>query len=213
MSETVLNGYWRSSPSWRVRIALAWKGVAFTVAPVNILKGEQAEPAYLARNPQGRVPLLQIDGLSLVQAPAILEYLDETRPQPPLLPADHEGRARVRAMCALIATDVAPLQNLNVARRLKAQFGADDAAVTDWCRSYIDAGLGELERQAGLYAGAYLYGDAFSLADIHLVPQMIAARRFGASVGPRLLRIEARCLELPAVFDTRPEAQPDAPAA
>ncbi|MBE7217408.1 MAG: maleylacetoacetate isomerase [Caulobacteraceae bacterium] len=212
MGETVLHGYFRSSPSWRVRMALAWKGIAFQVAPVNILKGEQSAPAYLTLNPQGRVPLLEIDGLSLVQAPAILEYLEETRPEPPLLPADAQARARVRAMAALIATDITPLQNLNVGRRLKAQFGADDAAVADWSRAYIEAGLAELERQAGVYGGRFLYGDAFSLADVHLVPQMIAARRFGAAVGPRLQAVEARCLELPAVFDTRPEAQPDAPA-
>lgn len=209
-----LYGYWRSTPSWRVRIALAWKGVAFETAPVNLLKDEQRGAAYLQVNPQGRIPTLEIDGLRLVQAPAILEYLEETRPDPPLLPKDPAGRARVRAMAALVACDIVPLQNLITARRLRSQFGADDAGVAEWNRSFIDAGLSELERQAGEHGGRFLYGDAFSLADVHLVTQIYAARRFGAAVDdwPRLQAVEAACRELPAVRDTRPEAQPDAPA-
>jgi maleylpyruvate isomerase len=206
-----LHGYWRSGSSWRVRIALAWKGLVFDTAPVNILTGEQDGAAYRALNPEGRVPTLEIDGLRLVQAPAILEYLEETRPDPPLLPGDPPGRARVRALCALVATDVAPLQNLNVGQRLRAQFGADDAAVAAWNRHYIARGAAELARQADAGGGRFLHGDAFTLADAYLVTQMVAVRRFGVEAGPRLLEIERRCLELPAVFDTRPEAQPDAP--
>ena len=208
----VLHGYWRSGPSWRVRIALAWKRIAFVTAPVNLLKGEQRGESYLRINPQGRLPALEIDGQVLTQAPAILEYLEETRPELPLLPADPPGRARVRAMSALVACDVTPLQNLVVAQRLRSQFGADDAAVAEWNRAFIEPGLAELERQTDAGDGRFLHGDAFSLADVHLVSQLVAARRFGAAIGPRLLAIEARCLDLPAVFDTRPEAQPDAPA-
>ena len=209
----VLHGYWRSGSSWRVRIALAWKGVAFETAPVNILAGEQDGAAYRALNPEGRVPTLEIDGLTLVQAPAILEYLEETQPLAPLLPAGPAGRARVRALCALVATDMAPLQNLSTGRRLREQFGADDSGVAAWNHHFIARGAAELERQAELGGGRFLHGDAFTLADVHLVTQMVAVRRFGVDAGPRLREIEARCLELSAVYDTRPEAQPDAPPA
>lgn len=211
----VLHGYWRSGPSWRVRIALAWKGIAYSTAPVNLLADEQRGADYLRLNPQGRLPALEIEGLTLTQSPAILEHLEAAYPQPPLLPQDAAGRARARAMAAVIACDVAPLQNLGVQRRLRAQFGADEAALTAWNRAFIDDGMGELERQAAALGGAYLAGDAFSLADVHLAPQMASSRRLGASVEawPRLREIEARCLELSAVFDTRPEVQPDAPAA
>ena len=207
----LLHGYWRSGSSWRVRIALAWKGVAFETAPVNILKGEQDGADYRALNPEGRVPTLEIDGLRLVQAPAILEYLEETQPLAPLLPPDAAGRARVRALSALVATDIAPLQNLSTGRRLREQFRADDAAVAAWNRAFIARGVAELDRQAQVGGGRFLHGDAFTLADVHLVTQMVAVRRFGVEAGPRLLEIEARCLQLSAVFDTRPEAQPDAP--
>ena len=209
----VLHGYWRSGPSWRVRMALAWKGIAFRTEPVNLLANEQCGADYLRLNPQGRLPTLEIEGLRLVQSPAMLEHLEAAYPRPPLLPEDLPGRARVRALAAVIACDVAPLQNLGVQRRLRAQFAADDAAILAWNRAFIDDGMAELERQAGELGGAYLAGDAFSLADVHLVPQMFSARRFGAAVHawPRLREIEARCLELSAVFDTRPEAQPDAP--
>ena len=211
----VLHGYWRSGPSWRVRIALAWKGIAYRTAPVNLLRDEQRGAEYLRLNPQGRLPMLEIEGLRLVQSPAILEHLEATYPYPPLLPDDAAARARARAMAALIACDVAPLQNMGVQRRLRAQFHADDAAVAAWNRSFIDHGMGELERQAAELGGAYLAGYAFSLADAHLLPQMASSRRFGASVGSwkRLQEIEAHGLKLSAVFDTRPEVQPDAPAA
>lgn len=196
-----------------MRIALAWKGIAYRTAPVNLLTDEHQGADYLRLNPQGRVPSLEIEGLTLTQSSAIVEHLEAIHPYPPLLPEDAAGRARARAMAAVIACDVAPLQNLGVQRRLRTQFGADEAAVATWNRAFIDAGMGELERQAGEIGGGFLAGDAFSLADIHLVPQMAASRRLGASVEawPRLRRIEVRCLELSAVFDTRPEVQPDAP--
>lgn len=209
-----LHGYWRSTPSWRVRIALAWKGVAYETAPVNLLKGEQRSDAYLSVNPQGRLPALEIDGAVLVQAPAILEYLEETRPQPPLLPADPVARARVRAMCALIACDVAPLQNLGVGQALQSRFDADEAQVKAWRRDFVTDGLGVLEAWVARDGGRFCVGDGFSLADLHLVTQLYGARRFGVDLEPlaHLRRVEAEALALPAVHDTRPEAQPDAAA-
>ena len=210
--DLVLHGYWRSSPTWRLRIALAWKGLPYRVAPVNIVAGEQDAPEHLALNPQGRVPVLTADGVVLTQALAILEWLEETAPSPPLLPADPLGRARVRAMSDLIATDVTPLQNLIVTRELAARFGADTPAVAGFVGGFIGRGLAALELLVAEHGGAYCHGDALSFADLHLVPQLLGARRFRVDLDafPRLLAVEARCLELPAFQAAAPERQPDA---
>ncbi len=210
-----LHGYWRSSPTWRVRIALEWKGLPYRVTPVNIVAGEQLEAAHLALNPHGRVPVLVADGEVLTQGPAILEWLEEVAPSPPLLPADPLGRARVRALAALVATDITPLQNLIVARELAAHFDADTARIGGFIAGFIARGLKAFDHEVEAHGGDYCHGDALSLADIYLVTQLLGARRFGVALDsvPRLLAIEARCLALPAFQRARPEAQPDAPAA
>lgn len=209
----VLHGYWRSGPSWRLRIALNWKGLAYDDAPVNLLKDEHVAAGHLALNPQGRIPVLEADGAVLTQAPAILEWLEEIAPSPPLLPADPLGRARVRAMSALVACDIAPLQNLGVGQELARRFGADEAAQADWRRTWNARGLEALEALVGRDGGDFCHADAVSLADIHLVTQLYGARRFGAEVErfPRLLAVEARCMALPAFQAAHPDRQPDAP--
>ena len=213
--DLVLHGYWRSSPSWRVRIALAWKGLAYRQAPVNILSGEQLQAPHLALNPHGRVPVLVADGGEvLTQGPAILEWLEEIAPSPPLLPADPLGRARVRALCALVACDITPLQNLIVARELTAKVGADGAQIGAFIGGFIERGLAAFDAEVAAHGGLYAHGDALSLADIHLVTQLFGARRFGVTLDalPRLLAVEARCALLPAFQAAAPERQPDAPA-
>ena len=212
--ELVLHGYWRSSPSWRVRIALEWKGLPYRQAPVNILAGRHQEPPHLALNPQGRVPVLEADGAVLTQGPAILEWLEEVAPAPPLLPRDALGRARVRAMGAIVACDINPLQNMIVTRELAARFDADTAKVAGFVGGFIARGLEAFEAMTVEHGGDFCHADAVSLADLHLVTQLFGARRFGVDVAafPRLLAVEARCAALPAFQAAAPDRQPDAPA-
>ena len=208
----VLHGYWRSGPSWRVRIALHWKGLAFEQRPVNLLAHAQSAPGHVALNPQGRIPVLEADNVVLIQSPAILEWLEETHPSPPLLPADPLHRARVRALCALIACDVTPLQNLAVGRELKTALGADDGQVEAWRATWNTRGLTALQALAADRDGAFLHGDAPGMAEVYLIPQLYAARRFGVDMAAfgRLTEIEARCADLSAFQAALPEHQPDA---
>ena len=197
-----LHTYWRSSAAWRVRIALALKGIAYDAVPVHLLRGggEQRADAYRALNPQGLVPLLT-DG-------------DETRPEPPLLPRSAAGRARVRALAAVVACDVHPLNNLRVLQHLAAQFGADDAAKGAWMRRWIGDGFAALETMLARdpRTGTCCHGDAPTLADLCLVPQMFNARRFDVDLAPypTLVRIDAHCSALAAFRDAAPDRQPDA---
>lgn len=213
--DLALHGYWRSSPSWRVRIALAWKGLPYRYVAVNILEGENRRPEHVALNPLGRVPVLVADGRALTQGPAILEWLEEVAPSPPLLPADALGRARVRALCALVATDVTPFQNLITTRELAARFGADAAATAGFVGGFIERGLRAFDAEVAERGGVYSHADDLSLADLHLVTQLLGARRFGVEVEafPRLLEIERRCAALPAFQAAHPDRQPDAPGA
>jgi maleylacetoacetate isomerase len=214
-----LHGYWRSSAAWRVRIALNLKGLAWESVPVHLVRngGEQRQPAFLALNPQGLVPALEIDGLVLTQSLAIIEYLEETRPAPALLPADAAGRARVRSLAQLIASEIHPLNNLRVLRYLGEQAGLDEAARDAWYRHWIGEGLAALEtrlaREAG--TGRFCHGGTPGLADCCLAPQLYNARRYDCELDafPTLLRIEAACMELPAFRLAAPELQPDAQAA
>ena len=201
-----LHGHFRSTASYRVRIALNLKGVAYDQASVQLREGGQRAPGFLALNPQGLVPALELDGGAvLTQSLAICEYLDELHPEPPLLPAEPEARARVRAFACAIACDVHPVQNLKILARLRS-FGLDEAQTTAWARTTIEEGLDACERLIADRAGRYCFGDTVTLADICLVPQLVNARRFGADLRwPRLLAIEAACLAIPAF------AQPDAP--
>lgn len=212
MSGLRLHGYYRSSAAFRVRIALNLKGLAYATVPVNLLAGEQRASAYLARNPQGLVPALELsDGTVLTQSPAILEWLEETHPQPPLLPADPLARARVRALCDAVACDIHPLNNLRVLRYLEHTLGGDKAARDAWYRHWVREGFTALEAQIG--EGAFCAGDAPGMAEAFLVPQVYNALRFEVDMGefPRLAALYARCLALRPFGDAHPDAQPDRP--
>jgi maleylacetoacetate isomerase/maleylpyruvate isomerase len=216
-SGLALYGYWRSSAAYRVRIALNLKGLDYTSHPVHLVKdgGEQHAATYAAMNPQQLVPTLRDGGQVLTQSLAIMEYLDETRSQPPLLPPDAHGRARVRALAQLVACDVHPLGNLRVLQYLERELGADEARRGEWSRHWIAAGFTALESMlAGDKAtGRYCHGDTPGLADACLVPQVYNARRWKLSLDdyPTIRRIDEACNELEAFRAAAPEAQPDAP--
>jgi len=209
-----LHGYFRSSAAWRVRIGLNLKGIAAAHASVHLPHREQSAAPYRALNPQGLVPALETEGQVLVQSLAILEWLEETHPTPPFLPADPAGRARVRALALVPACDIHPLQNLRVLRYLKREYGRDQAALDTWARHWNALGLEALEAMLAGHpqTGQFCHGDAPGLADICLVPQLGSARRFGLDLRayPTLSRIDAACAELPAFADAAPDRQPDA---
>jgi maleylacetoacetate isomerase len=208
-----LHGYFRSSAAWRVRIALALKGVTAVQAAHHLRKNEQLAADYLRLNPQGLVPALVTPEGVLTQSLAIVEWLDETQPGPKLLPADPWGRARVRSLAAIIACDVHPIQNLRVLQYLKRQMGQEQAAIDAWARHWIALGLAAFETRLGEpETGRFCHGDAPGLADLCLVPQLGNARRFGTDLTPypRVLAVEAACLALEAFRVAAPEVQPDA---
>ncbi|SEM99027.1 maleylpyruvate isomerase [Sphingomonas gellani] len=209
MTEPLLHGYFRSTASYRVRIALNLKGIRYADAIHHLRKGEQKAAAFRAINPQGLLPVLEVDGAVLTQSLAICEYLDETHPSPPLLPDEPVKRAHVRAFAQAIACDIHPVQNLKVLARLRAM-GLDEEQVTGWARDVIADGLDACAALIGDATNPYCFGDAPTLADICLVPQLVNARRFGVDLRwPRLLAIEAACLELDAFRRARPENQID----
>lgn len=209
----ILYGYWRSSAAWRVRLALHLKGVAVEHRPVNLLTGDQRSPAHLAMNPQGLVPVLAVDGAALTQSLAIIDYLDERFPAPPLLPADALGRAQVRAAALTIAAEVHPLGNLRVQRWLRDDLGADDAGVARWLHQWMGDGLSSLEAFAQQHGGQCLYGDEPGLADLCLLPQLYNARRFALPLEgfPRLLAVESWLAATPWAQAAHPDNQPDSP--
>jgi maleylpyruvate isomerase len=207
----ILHGYFRSTASWRVRIALGLKGLAADQVFHHLRRGEQRAPDYLLVNPQGLLPALALDdGRVLTQSLAIVEYLDETHPEPPLLPADPVARAQVRAVAQAIACDIHPVQNLKVLARLR-DLGLDEPAVQGWAAAVIEEGLDAVDTLLADHSGRFAFGDAPGLADLVLVPQLGNARRFGVELRwNRLTDIEAACLELPAFKSAVPSAQPDA---
>ena len=207
-----LHGYFRSSASYRVRIALNLKGLTPEHLPHHLRKGEQCAPAYLAINPQGLVPTLENDaGAILTQSLAIIEWLDETNPNPPLLPQDPLRRAKVRAFAQAIACDTHPVQNLKVLARLR-KLGLPEEQVTEWAAWANREGLAACETLIADEAGPFCFGDTPTLADLCLVPQLANARRFGVDVSayPRLLKAEAATKQVEAFADAAPDRQPDA---
>jgi maleylpyruvate isomerase len=214
----ILHGYFRSTASWRVRIALNLKGISANQVHHHLRKGGQRAPGFLELNPQGLVPALELDqGLApsreasqaLTQSLAIIEYLDEIHPEPMLLPKAPLLRARVRAVALAIACDIHPIQNLKILDRVRALAGPD--AATAWARETIEEGLEAVDKLIESNEGPFSFGAQLSLADLCLVPQLANARRFGVDLRwPRLLAIEAACQALPAFQDAEPENQPDA---
>jgi len=206
-----LHGYFRSSASYRVRIALNLKGLSAEHLSYHLRKGEQRAPAYLAINPQGFVPTLQADGITLTQSLAIVEWLDETHPAPPLLPKDRLRRAQVRAFAQVIACDTHPIQNLKVLARLR-ELGLAEEQVTAWAAWANREGLIACEKLVAHEAGPFCFGNAPTIADLCLVPQLANARRFGVDVAafPRLLQAEGAAKALKAFADAAPERQADA---
>ena len=207
-----LHGYFRSAASWRVRIALNLKGVAVQHVPHNLRDGEQRSTGFLAMNPQGYVPALELDdGTILTQSLAIIEWLDETVPLPPLLPADPLARARARGFALVLAADTHPLQNLKVLNAWRSA-GQSEAEVTGWAAQVNATGLAACEALLADRSDRFCFGDAPGLADICLVPQLGNARRFGVDVSafPRLLAVEAACAAIPAFAQAVPAEQPDA---
>jgi maleylpyruvate isomerase len=209
---STLHGFFRSGAAWRVRIALNLKLLPVEKVAYHLRRGEQKSGDYLRLNPQGLVPALELeDGTVLTQSLAIIEWLDENWPDPPLLPADSLARARVRAFALAIACDIHPIQNLGVLMKLRG-LGHTEAEANAWARDIITDGLTACEKLAPAHSGAFLFGDTPSLADICLVPQIANARRFGVDLAglPRLLAVEAACAALPAFADAEPSKQPDA---
>jgi maleylacetoacetate isomerase len=209
-----LYGYWRSSAVYRVRIALHHKGIPFEVVPINLLAGEQLDARYRDVNPQGLVPTL-VDGDRLFhQSLAILEYLEETHPSPPLLPTPPHERARVRALADLIACDVHPLQNTRVGLYLIEKLGHTEEERLTWFRHWMTAGLAAFEELVARSpsTGRFCHGDRVTMADVLLVPQLGNARRVECDLEafPTLTRIEAECLALESFQKAHPNQQPDA---
>ncbi len=208
----ILHGYWRSGAAWRTRIALALKGLDYDHQGVDLRTGAQRSAAFVALNPQGMVPALEVDGEVLTQSPAILEWLEEAHPAPPLLPADPVARAQVRAMAALIGCDIHPLNNLRVGNALRETFSADQPAVDAWAARWIVPGFEALEALVKRQGTGWCFGAAPTLADCYLIPQMYSARRFNVPLEafPRLLAIDAAAAIHPAFMAAHPDAQPDA---
>src|SRR3984957_2296457 len=206
-----LHGYFRSSASYRVRIALNLKGLGAEHLPHHLRKGEQRDPAYLAINPQGLVPTLQDTGTVITQSLAIIEWLEETHPQPPLLPGDPLRRAHVRAFAMALACDTHPVQNLKVLARLR-QLDLPEEKVTEWAAWANREGLSACEILIANERGPFCFGARPTMADLCLVPQLANARRFGVDVSifPRLLKAEAAARDNKAFADAAPERQPDA---
>lgn len=207
----ILHGYWRSGTSYRTRIALNLKGLSYEQAAIDLRTGAQKSDTFLALNPQGLVPALEVNSLVLTQSPAILEWLEETCPTPALLPSAAAGRAVVRAMAAVVGCDIHPLNNLRVLKAIKA-LGADEAATENWTRTWINDGFKALEAMVAVHGKGWCYGDQPTLADCYLIAQIYSARRFKVDMAayPLLSAIESKAADHPAFAKAHPDNQPDA---
>ncbi|WP_289047275.1 maleylacetoacetate isomerase [uncultured Psychrobacter sp.] len=209
-----LYGYFRSSTSYRTRIAMNLKGLDYDYIAVNLAQDEQLKNEFLALNPQGLVPVLQADDLLLFQSPAILEWLEEVYPKNPLLPKDAAGRMQVRALSAMIGCDIHPLNNRRVLQYLRNELSVDEAEVIKWCNRWISEGFAALEKRlvADKTRGKFCYGDSPTFADCYLIPQVSSARRFEVDLNPypNIVQIDAHCRTLKAFADADPMQQPDA---
>lgn len=207
--------FFRSGTSHRLRIALALKGLGVEQVAVDLRSDAHLSAVYRAVNPQQLVPALELDdGRVLIQSGAIIEWLEECHPEPPLLPAEPFARQRVRALAAIVASDIHPVNNRRILEALRRRFGADEAAVNAWCASWIGAGFDAIEAllAADAARGAFCVGDTPTLADVHLVPQVESARRFGVDLArwPRIAAVDAACAQLQAFARAAPAVQPDA---
>ena len=209
-----LHNFWRSGTSHRTRIALNLKGLDYEYIAVHLGKEAHLSEAFKAINPQQLVPALETGEQVLIQSPAILEWLEERHPEPPLLPADADGRARVRALAAIVGCDIHPINNRRILETLRKTFGADEAAINTWCGTWIGAGFDAYEAllAADAARGRFSFGDAPTLADVYLIPQIESARRFKVDLSrwPRIAAVETACLALEAFQRAAPAAQPDA---
>lgn len=212
MSNLVLHGYWRSGTSYRTRIALNLKGLAYTQVTLDLRKGEQRSETYRALNPQGLVPALEADGIVLTQSVAILEWLEECYPDPPLLPKDPAERAIVRAMCGIIACDIHPLNNLRILKALKHDMGATQDKIDAWANRWISDGFAALESMIARHGAGFAFGSAPTLADCHLVAQVYSAERFKVDLScfPAISAAAEKARALPAFIAAAPGRQPDA---
>ena len=209
-----LHGFFRSGTSHRLRIALNLKGLAYETVAVDLRTEQHLGAAYQALNPQRLVPALQLDDRVMIQSPAIIEWLEERHPAPPLLPADADGRARVRALAAIVGCDIRPVNNRRILEALRHDFGADEAAVQRWCARWIGDGFDALEAllAADPARGDFCFGHAPTLADVYLVPQVESARRFKVDLArwPRIRAVDAACSRLEGFQRAAPAVQPDA---
>jgi maleylpyruvate isomerase len=209
-----LHGFFRSGSSHRLRIALNLKEVAYEYIAVNLRSEEHLSARYKALNPQGFVPTLETDGEVLIQSPAIVEWLEERFPTPPLLPADPRDRARVRALAAIVGCDIHPVNNRRILEYLRGPLGCDEGTINTWCATWITAGFDTIEAliAADRDPGEYCIGHAPTLADVYLVPQVESARRFKMDVSrwPLISAVDAACNRLDAFRRAAPALQPDA---
>jgi maleylacetoacetate isomerase len=210
----ILHTYYRSSASFRVRIALNLKGIAYESVFQHLRKGEQRADAFLKFNPYGLIPVLDDGGAVLMQSLAIIEYLDETHPEPAFLPADPADRAYVRSLAQAVACDIHPIDNLRVLQYLRGQFDADEGAIGAWYNHWIATGFAGIEATLANDArtGRFCFGDAPGLADILLVPQVVNAASYQLDMTPypTITRVFDACMALPSFADAHPKAQPDA---
>jgi len=211
-----LHNFFRSGTSHRLRIALNLKGIGYDYVPVDLRTEEHLGAAFKAINPQQLVPALVDGDLTMIQTPAIIEWLEERHPTPPLLPSDPDDRARVRALAAIVGCDIHPINNRRILEYLRKRLGQDETAVQAWCATWIEAGFAALESlvAADTRRGRFCFGDAPGLADVYLIPQVESARRFKVDLSPypNIVAIDSACAELDAFRLAEPARQPDAPA-